>query len=189
MPDTPQASVPTTHNLSGYGPRFNVKSFDGDPNFYDCWEDGFIGTLRLLGLHFALEKYAAVRPAGFNVDHAKQSIYDYLTNCLDRTSHGVIKRQAPNDGVLALQVLRRYYLRETEHRIFTLWRNLTSVKRKKSAAEYLTQIDEIVSQLKEAGKVVDNGLVVISTLDGLSELYQTFVAIANQRSPAYTYEQ
>ena len=59
----------------------------------------------------------------------------------------------------------------------------------KTAAEYLIHIDEIVSQLKEAGKEVDSGLVVISTLDGLSEVYSTFVAIANQRSPAYTYEQ
>ena len=180
----------TTAPNIGYGPRYTVKTFNGDANDYDCWEDGFLGTLRLLGLHFAMDKYSSTRPATFNVAEAKQTIYDYLSNCLDRTSHGLIKREAPGDGVAALTALRNYYLRETEHRTFTLWRNLVNVKMgDKNITEYLTSIDETVAQLKEAGKQIDNGLIVISTLDGLPEAYSTFVAIANQRTPIYTYEQ
>ena len=92
----------TTAPNIGYGPRYTVKTFNGDANDYDCWEDGFLGTLRLLGLHFAMDKYSSTRPATFNVAEAKQTIYDYLSNCLDRTSHGLIKREAPGDGVAAL---------------------------------------------------------------------------------------
>ena len=177
-----------TSNI-GYGPRITVKEFDGDPNYYDIWEDSFIGCLRLSGIHFALDQYASVRPATFDMASAKSKIYDYLTSCLDRTSHGLIKRGAHNDGVEGLKLLRNYYLRDTEHRTYSLWRSLMNLKiEDRTIAEYLRFIDETVAQLKEANEAISNGLLITATLDGLTESFSTFIAVANHRSPAYTYE-
>ena len=108
------------NTLTGYGPRVTAKSFDGDGNNYDIWEDSFMATLRILNLHLAFDKYAADRPEDFDLTKAKQAVYDYLTNCLDRVYHGLIKREARDDGVAALKLLRRHYLRETQNRIYAL---------------------------------------------------------------------
>ena len=178
------------NHSTGYGPRILVKSFDGDANNYDIWEDSFMATLRILNLHLAFEKYADERPDAFNLTRAKQTVYDYLTNCLDRVSHGLIKREAKDDGVKALKLLRRHYLRETQHRIYGLWRSfINSRMEERDAASYLASIDETVAALKEAGETISDGLMVVCTLDGLSRNFVSFVDIANQRNPPYKYEE
>ena len=180
----------TTTSSTGYGPRLLMKAFDGDPRGYDIWEDSFMSTLRLVHLHYAFDQYTSQRPADFNLAKAKQTVYDYLTNCLDRVSHGLIKREAKDDGVAALKLLRKHYLRETQHRTYALWRGFINSKMDgKNATTYLASIDETVAALKESGETISDGLIVVCTLDGLTKNYSNFVDIANQRNPPYKYEE
>ena len=63
-----------TTTSTGYGPRINVKTFDGDAKNYDIWEDSFMATLRILNLHLAFDRYIDDRPVDFNLTKAKQTV-------------------------------------------------------------------------------------------------------------------
>ena len=54
---------------------------------------------------------------------------------------------------------------------------------------YLADIDEIVATLTETGEKISDSLTVIVTLNGLSSKFDSFVDIANQRNPPYTYDE
>jgi len=170
---------------TGYGPRF--KQFDGNAGNYDLWEEHFQGVLYVMKLHLAFDKNASERPDGYNLENAKRTIYSYLTGYLDRTSLGMIKREA-RDGVKALAVLRKYYMRETNHRLYALWGSFINKRLEDgSVTEYLSSIEEIVAALREAGESVSDRLLVTSTLKGLPPKYKNFVHVANQRDPPYEY--
>ena len=174
----------------GYGPSSLLKIFDGDVNNYEIWEESFMAAIRLKGLHFAFERYENQRPEGFDVASAKYSIYDYLAICLDRTSLGLIKRKAKDDGVEAMKELRKYYLRETSQRIHSYWRTFINCKMEdRSVAVYLAQIDETIASLTEAGEKISDILTVTVVLNGLPQKFENFVDIANQRHPPYKYEE
>ena len=100
---------------SATGIRF--QRFSGDANEYEDWEDSFMSNIRLLKLHFCFDKYSQSRPKEFDIAEAKQSVYDYLANCLDNISHGIVRRGAHGDGVEAINLLRKHHLRQTVHRV------------------------------------------------------------------------
>ena len=182
------SSTGNSNPTFGYGPSAPVKVFDGDPNNWELWEDYFICRLRTLKIHTGLSKYSSERPESFDETIIKRSIYDQLTLCLDPVSHGLIRRQAKDDGEEALKVLRNYYLRDTQHRTHTLWRSIINAKMEnRSAKEYIAFLDETCSSLKEAKQEVNDGLLVNITLNGLSPAYDSFIAVANQRNPPYEY--
>ena len=175
----------------GYGPRIPFKEFDGDADNYEDWEDSCIGGLRLLGLHTALPEYAAERPTeGFDLAKTNRAIYDYLSNVIDKTSHGIIRRGAKGDGATALKLLRAHYVRETDSRIHVLWKSLINMKMGENCVtEYLTYIDETISKLRSVDEKVSDALAVVCTLDGLSSRYASFIEVATQRSPQYKFEE
>ena len=114
----------------------------------------------------------------------------YLAICLDRASLGLIKRKAKDDGVEAMQELRKYYLRETSQRIHSYWRTFINCKMEdRSVAAYLAQIDETIASLTEAGEKISDILTVTVVLNGLPQKFTNFVDIANQRHPPYKYEE
>ena len=96
----------SANNAKGYGPRVLFKTFDGSPTNYEIFEDSFMAGLRLLDLHLAFDRYSSERKEGFDLTKCKQIIYDHLVNCVDRVSHGIIKRGVRDDGVKALKLLR-----------------------------------------------------------------------------------
>ena len=127
----------------------NIREFDGKPENYEDWEDSFIASLRLLKLHLAFPKYISLRPAGFDLEASKQTIYDYLANVVDKNSRGIIRRGAPDDGVKALTLLRKHYLRDDDFRVLSQMRALYNAKiGERSVNEYLSFIDETVEKLK-----------------------------------------
>ena len=161
----------------GYGPRIPFKEFDGDADNYEDWEDSCIGGLCLLGLHAALPEYAAERPTeGFDLAKTNRAIYDYLSNVIDKTSHGIIRRGAKGDGATALKLLRAHYVRETDSRIHVLWKSLINMKMGENCVtEYLTYIDETISKLRSVDEKVSDALAVVCTFDGLSSRYASFI--------------
>ena len=174
----------------GYGPSSLLKTFDGDANNYEIWEESFMAALRLKGLHLAFDRYARQRSDDFDLNAAKQSIYDYLAICLDRTSLVLIKRKAKDDGVEAMKELRKYYLRETSQRIHNNWRTFINCRMEdRSVTAYLAQIDETIATLTEAGEKISDSLTVTVVLNGLPPKFANFVDIANQRHPPYKYEE
>ena len=182
---------PTNVASTGYGPRIPFKHFDGSPDNYEDWEDAFISSLRLLDLHLGLPQYLSERPAvGFDLAKCQRNIYDYLTNVLDKTSHGIIRRGAKEDGATALKLLRSHYVRETDSRVQVLWRQLVNNKMgEKDVTEYLNGTEETISNLRAVKEKVSDSLAVVCTLDGLTPKFSNFVEVANQRSPQYSYNQ
>ncbi|XP_063609275.1 uncharacterized protein LOC134783360 [Penaeus indicus] len=171
---------------TGYGPRY--KPFDGNADNYDLWEENFHGVLYVMKLHHAFDRYASERPDGYNLEDAKKTIYSYLTGYLDITSLGMIKREARDDGVKALAVLRKYYMRETNHRLNALWRTFINKRLEEgSVTQYLSSMEETVAALRESGESVSDRLIVATTLKGLPPKYKNFVDVANQRDPSYDY--
>ena len=185
----------STPDLTGYGPstlgpRHRFKIFNGDAQTYSNWEDSFMAGMRFTKLHYAFPKYANARPASFNLTESKQYIYDYLTGCIDSMSHGIIRREAPDDGVKALDVLRAHYLRQTGQRIFRLMNDIVGVKMgDRDAVSYLTYIEEIAESLHLAGETISDRMKVLYTLNGLSQRYKSFVEHAYLRDIPYTYNE
>ena len=174
----------------GYGSS-TVTMFDGIASNFENFESEFISAMRLTGLHLALEKYAHRRPAeGFDLEAAKETIYDWLCISIDRVSKGLIRREAPDDGVKALEILRKYYMRDTQQRLHKLWRSFITSKMQddEEVNLFMCKIDDIVSKLVEAEEKISDSLKVVTLLNALSSKYSNFIEIALQRNPPYTYE-
>ena len=56
-------------------------------------------------------------------------------------------------------------------------------------AQFLIRIEDICDKLSEGGQEISDALKVVTTLNGLPPRFSTFIAIANQRSPPYTFEE
>ena len=185
-------------NLIGYGPNvtnnYSPKTFvrfDGQPKNYEVFETSFLSSLRLEGLHLALDKYVNERPAtGFDIKKAKERIYDYLCICLDRNSVSIIRRNALDDGVKALAELKKFYLRDTNQRLHKLWRSFITCKMQENdLSSFLSGIDEVIANLSESGEKISDALKVVTVLNGLSSQFNNFVDIAVQRNPPYSFEE
>ena len=93
-----------------------LKTFDGEAEGFETWLKTFMSAMRLKKLHLAFEKYADKRKADYDLADAQEQIFDILCCCLDRYSLGMICRDAQDNGVLAVDVLQRYYLRDSHQR-------------------------------------------------------------------------
>ena len=185
--------------LTGYVPNAFVtnrnaiqtfKIFSGEHEDYEDWEHVFLCGLRLQGLHFALDEYKLKAPKDFDHSNAKQNIYDLLSPCLDKVSLGMIRRESKDDGAKALKILRKYYLRTTDQQIFKYWKSLINVRLEdKTISQYFFEIERILSFLNNSGETVSPKLIIVTVLNGLSTKYDHFIEIANQRSPAFSYEE
>ena len=85
----------------------------------------------------------------------------------------MIKREAKGDGGKALAVLRKYYLRESDQRLYALLMSFFTKRLENggSAMEYLSFLEETVAALREAGESISDRILVVITLKGLPQRY------------------
>ena len=175
----------------GYGPSNArlFKQFNGNAEEYEIWEETFHAALRILKLHLPFDKYRDVRPAGYVDTLDKQTIYDYLTLCVDKNSLSMIRRSAKDNGVEALRILRQHYMRETSQRTHLHLQSLFTLKMDDSVSEYLLKIENLVATLSANAEEISDRIQVTIVLNGLSPEYSSFREIALQRHPPYNYNQ
>ena len=104
-------------NSSGYVAQPRRLYFNGDESKYELFDIKFCGHLRLQGLHVELEK----TPPEV-IDQSKNAlIFAELCLVLDDKSLSLIIRDAKDDGVKALTILREHYLGKSKPRIISLY--------------------------------------------------------------------
>ena len=107
-------------NSTGYGPRSPI--FDGDERKFELWELKFLGYLRIKKLLDVINPIPLADGSLPNLDADKNAdVYAELVQCLDDKSLTLIMRDAPNDGKLALNILREHYLGNSKQRVIALY--------------------------------------------------------------------
>ena len=173
---------------TGYGPRDLPQRYDGDENNFELWLETFMAFLRMKGLHYAFDKYKDKKDPTIKIEDLKEKIYDVLCMCLDRNSLSMIRRDAKDDGVEALNVLKKFYLRTSPQRLLKLIREFFTYQMgESSVTSFLSKVDEMSTTLIECGQVISDEMIVFTVFNGLPPKYDSFVEIANQRHPAYKY--
>ena len=132
---------------NGYGPS-RFRKFSGKSEDFENFEHTFRSAVRLHKLHFAFDEYALSRPKGFDLKAAKQDLYDHLSSCLDDASLEIVRRTAKDDGVAAIQNLRKHHLRETDMKIYSHIQRLFTIKMEDDVSTYLCTIEKLVGILK-----------------------------------------
>ena len=168
--------MPDDKLTEGYGPSVAkfFKQFSGQSEDYEIWEDTFHAALRLLKLHLVFEKNRHLRPAEYKINDDNQSVYDYLTLCLDKNSVAIIRRPAKDDGVNALKVLRQHHMRETHQRTYLHLQTLFNLKMENSVSDYLRTLENLVATLSTNGENLTDKMQVTIILNGLSLDFSNF---------------
>ena len=116
-------------SISGYGPS-PIKIFDGEAENYAKWEMLFKATLRLRNLHLAFDENKSERTEKYTeliLERDKRAIFDYLVLSIDGKSLDIIRNLEKQDGVICLQKLRAYHMRE-EHEFISKCTDQDDVK-------------------------------------------------------------
>ena len=88
--------------------------FDGCGDRYELWEVKFLAYLSTMKLSDTVEEPAK-----------RAAVFAELVQLLDDRSLSLIIREAKNDGVAALAILREYYIGSSKPRIISLYTELT----------------------------------------------------------------
>ena len=118
----------TQNSVIGYGPRERRLSklyFDGVTEHYELWETKFFGYLRLQKLDKVLSKTGQLQDAEIEQN---KGIFVELIQVLDDTSLSLIIRDAHDDGIKSLKILREHYCGSGKTRILSLYSTLSSIK-------------------------------------------------------------
>lgn len=168
---------------TGYGLNICRKlHFDGNDEKFELWEAQFLAYLRLKKLHTVLEEQDGDDAA--TVDANKNAlVYAELMQCLDEKSMLLIFRDAKDDGVKAIKILREHYLGTSEPRILALYSELASLKMNSSdtVTDYLLRAEKAASRLSATGEPVSDRLLISMILRGLPESFQAFSTITTQK--------
>lgn len=172
----------STHR-TGYGPRSRL-CFDGNEDKYELWEIKFFAHLRLQKLSRVFED--AEVNASKNAD-----VFAELVQVLDDKSLSLVIRDAKDDGINAMKILREYYLGSSKPRIIALYTGLTSLKMCKSenVTDYMLRAESCATSLTSAGEKVSDGLLVAMVLKGLPEDYKAFSTVITQREKTVTFSE
>ena len=175
------------HRSTGYGPRTRLY-FDGRSEQYTIWETRFINYLYTLdkGVH------KAILPQGDDEDDDFDSknkwAYAELVQVLDERSLQLIINDAPDNGRLALHVLRQHFASTEKPRILQLYEKLTTLRMSvdEDVTDYLIRAEKASTGLNAAGENITDNLVIAMLLKGLPEEYKPFVVVHTQMDKTKT---
>ena len=171
---------------TGYGPSISKKLlFDGDEEKYDLWEIKFLAHLRLRKL--SLDKSDDQTSADFIAKNA--DIFAEIVQVLDDKSLQLVMRDAVNDGLKSLKILRDHYRGTRKPRIISLYTELTSLKVRgnECVTDYILRAEAAVTSLKSAGETISDSLLIAMVLKGLPEEFTTFSAVLMQKESEPTF--
>ena len=121
-----------------------IKSFDGEADSFETWLDTFYSAMRLRGLNLAFPAYADKRKEGYDLVAAQEKIYDFLCLCIDKTSLNIIRRSAKDNGVKAVEELKKHYLRDSDQRLHKNYHSFITMKMgEDDVAQFLIRIEDM----------------------------------------------
>ena len=150
--------------------------FDGDEEKFELWLVKFTQYLKLKNL--------PIDDISDEEDEEKnEQIFAHLVQFLDDKSLSLIIRDASDDGIKALEILKDHYLGDSKPRIIALYTELTTLKMSEndSTTSYLIRAEKAASALKNVGETVSDGLLVAMVLKGLPQEYQAFCTVMTQK--------
>ena len=183
------AESPRGGGSTGYGPaggRWQRLQFDGDERKYEQWE------LRFLGYMLQHDLKSTVLPAKEDElveDAAKQErAFAEMIQFLDDKSLGLVMRDAEDNGRAALKLLREHYAGSSKPRIISMYTELTSLKKNPTdtVTDYIIKTEKIATALRQAGEVINDGLLIAMVLKGLPEEFASFVVVTTQNETQQT---
>ena len=95
----------------------------------------------------------------------------------------LVIRDAQDNGRKALTILREHYLSKGKAKDISLYTELTFLRRleSESITDYMIKTENISNALKEAGKVISDGLLITITLKGLPLNFKPFTMVISQK--------
>ena len=155
----------TTANSTGYGPR-SALIFSGEESKYELWEVKFLAHMRLQKL------YNVFVPSEGDTEASaakKADAFAELVQCLDDRSLSLIIREARDDGLKALEVLRQHYQGKGKPRVISLYTELTTLKKtdKESVVDFVIRAKTAATALRKADEVISDALLIATVLKGL----------------------
>lgn len=113
-----------------------------------------------------------------------------MVQYLDDRSLSLIIRDANNDGIRALKILREHYLPGGKPRIIALYTELTSLQNKpdEDITDYIIRAENAATFMKNAGEMISNGLLIAMIIKGLPSGYKTFTTVITQRDAPMTFQ-
>ena len=173
---------------TGYGPRSDSRrkrlTFNGDEKEYESWEAKFLGHLPMLKLK------TTILPSEDLPDEAKnEECYAELIQFLDGRSLSLVMRDAADDSRKALKILREHHARQNKPRIIMLYTELTSLEMgtNEAVTEYLIRAEKTITALRNAKKILSDGLIIAMILKGLPHSYKPLAIHITQSTSEITF--
>ena len=167
---------------TGYGPA-NRLIFDGDESKYEQWECKLLAYLKIKKLK------DIVLPGTIASMDRKEEAFAEIVQFLDDRSLSLVMRDAKDDGQKALKILRQHYAGTGKPRIISMYTALsTMIKRPNELLiDYILKAETKANSLRNAGEVINDGMLIAMILKGLPHSYKPFVVYITQSDKAMTF--
>lgn len=138
--------------------------FDGEKRNNELREAKMSGRLRSLELEDTLKREPAIEEAIAAEEKKNGDACAEMVHLFDNKSLSLIRRDAPNDGRKALNILKEYYVGKGRTRVINLCSVLSSVQRTSDdrIRDYIIKADTAVTALQSAVEVLGDGRRVTS---------------------------
>ena len=103
----------------------------------------------------------------------------------------LVIRDAQDNGRKDLTILREHYLSKRKLKVISFYTEVTPLRRLESASitDCMIRVENICNALKEAGEVINNGLLIAIVLKGLPLNFKPFTAVITQKKKTLTFSE
>ena len=162
---------------TGYEPSSRLLHFDGDERNYEQWECRILAFMKIKDLK------TAILPGTPATAENKERAYAQLVQFLDSKSLNLVMHDAKDDGRKALEILRRHYAGTGKQRIISMYTTLCSLTKlpNEDLTDYIIKCEQTATQLRSAGKVIEDSLLIAMVIKGLPPSYKPFIVYIQQQ--------
>ena len=186
-----------TANLTGYGPRVRLL-FSGNADDFDVWETRFMAHLTTKGLKHAATTVMEIKKDSENKDivvakepsdEEREKLYCEIVQYIDTTSLQLVMRDAMDDGTKAMEILRNHYKGTSKPRVLSMYTQLCSMQKlaTETMTDYVIRVESLAANLRFAGEVISDELLIAMTIKGLPDSCENFVVVVTQSEKKYTF--
>ena len=129
----------------------------------------------------------AILPGTIASAERKEMAYAQLVQFLDRKSLNLVMHDAKDDGRKALEIL--HYAGTGKQRIISMYTTLCSLTKlpNEDLTDYIIKCEQTAAQLRSAGKVIEDSLLIAMVIKGLPPSYKPFVVYIQQQDDEMTF--
>ena len=131
----------------------------------------------------------AILPGTIASAESKERAYSQLVQFLDSRSLNLVMHDAKDDGRKALEILRRHYAGTGKQRIISMYTTLCSLTKlpNEDLTDYIIKCEQTATQLRSAGKIIEDSLLIAMVIKGLPPSYKPFVVYIQQQEDEMTF--